>query len=137
MGRVPLELGYNVERPSDGTESTFASAWTGWFGARNRYRTRYRGDWIQSGYGTIEFLNPAIRSKLKCVNGTPVLSSSFESSVPGLYFVGIAAANSFGPVMRFAFGAGFAAKRLTSTVAKSLERSTASVRATSAATIAE
>ena len=73
----------------------------------------------------LSFLNPAIRAKLKCVNGTPVLSSSFESSVPGLYFVGIAAANSFGPVMRFAFGAGFAAKRLTSTVAKSLERSTA------------
>ena len=85
----------------------------------------------------LKFLNPEIRSKLKCVNGTPVLSSSFESSVPGLYFVGIAAANSFGPVMRFAFGAGFTAKRLTSTVAKSLERNTESVRATSAATIAE
>ena len=41
-----------------------------------------------------------------------MLSSSFESSVPGIYFVGIAAANSFGPVMRFAFGAGFAARRL-------------------------
>jgi hypothetical protein len=42
-----------------------------------------------------------------------VLSSSFESSVPGIYFVGLAAATSFGPVMRFAFGAGFAARRLT------------------------
>ena len=41
-----------------------------------------------------------------------MLSSSFESSMPGLYFVGVAAANSFGPVMRFAFGAGFAARTL-------------------------
>ena len=34
-----------------------------------------------------------------------MLSSSFESSIPGLYFIGIAA-NTFGPVMS---GAGFAA----------------------------
>jgi hypothetical protein len=33
--------------------------------------------------------------------------------IRGLYFVGAAAANSFGPLMRFAFGAGFAARRLT------------------------
>ena len=42
-----------------------------------------------------------------------MLSSSFESSVRGLYFVGVAAANSFGPVLRFAYGAGFAARNLT------------------------
>ena len=61
----------------------------------------------------LKFLNPEIRSKVKTVNGAPVLSSTFESSVPGLYFAGVAAANSFGPVMRFAFGAGFAARTLT------------------------
>jgi hypothetical protein len=42
-----------------------------------------------------------------------VLSSMFESSVPGLYFVGLAAANTFGPLMRFAFGARFAAERIS------------------------
>jgi hypothetical protein len=66
-----------------------------------------------------------------------VLSSTFESSVPGLYFVGIAAANSFGPVMRFAFGAGFAAKRLTQAMAQALARSRASVPASSVAPITE
>ncbi len=40
---------------------------------------------------------------------------AFESSIPGLYFAGVAAANSFGPVMRFAFGAGFAARTLART----------------------
>jgi hypothetical protein len=64
----------------------------------------------------LRFLNAEIRSKLMTVNGVPVLSSSFESSIPGLYFVGVAAANSFGPVMRFAFGAGFAARTLTRTL---------------------
>jgi hypothetical protein len=55
-----------------------------------------------------------------------VLSSGFESSMPGLYFAGITAANSFGPVMRFAFGAGFAARTLTRAVKKSLDRQPAS-----------
>jgi thioredoxin reductase len=68
----------------------------------------------------LRFLGTEIRAKVKVVDGTPVLSTTFESSVPGLYFVGVASANSFGPVMRFAFGAGFAARRLAGTMAKSL-----------------
>jgi len=82
----------------------------------------------------LQFLNPEIRSQLKTVNGAPVLSSSFESSMPGLYFVGVAAANSFGPVMRFAFGAGFAARTLTRTMVKSLSKEPASVQVRSVAT---
>jgi cation diffusion facilitator CzcD-associated flavoprotein CzcO len=68
----------------------------------------------------LKFLGTEIRAKVKTVDGTPVLSTTFESSVPGLYFVGVASANSFGPVMRFAFGAGFAARRVAGTMAKSL-----------------
>jgi cation diffusion facilitator CzcD-associated flavoprotein CzcO len=59
-----------------------------------------------------DFLATEIRSRLKAVDGTPILSSSMESSIPGLYFMGAIAANSFGPVMRFAFGARFAAARI-------------------------
>jgi len=70
----------------------------------------------------LRFLSPEIRSKLKAVQRTPVLSTNFESSVPGLYFVGVSAANSFGPVMRFAFGAGFAARTVTEAVRQSLSR---------------
>jgi hypothetical protein len=80
------------------------------------------------------FLNPEIRSKVEALDRTPILSSSFESSIPGLYFVGVAAANSFGPVMRFAFGAGFAARTLTRTLTKSLSREPASVAVPSAVT---
>jgi hypothetical protein len=75
----------------------------------------------------LAFLSPEIRSKLKTVNGTPVLSSAFESSVPGIYFVGLAAANSFGPVMRFAFGAGFAARNLLRVMTKALRKGSISV----------
>jgi Pyridine nucleotide-disulphide oxidoreductase len=85
----------------------------------------------------LAFLSPDIRSRLKAVNGTPALSSSFESSVPGIYFVGIAAANSFGPVMRFAFGAGFAARRLTQAMSKAVAQSPASARVANVATTAK
>jgi thioredoxin reductase len=77
----------------------------------------------------LKFFNADLRSKVKAVNGSPVLSKTFESSIPGLFFAGIAAANSFGPVMRFAFGAGFAARTITRALAKSAARGTASVAA--------
>lgn len=82
----------------------------------------------------LQFLSSEIRAGLKAVNHAPVLSSSFESSIPGLYFAGVAAANSFGPVMRFAFGAGFAARTVTRAVAKSLSREPALVPVASAMT---
>jgi hypothetical protein len=70
----------------------------------------------------LTFLSSEIRSQLKSVANTPVLSSNYESSLPGLYFVGVAAANSFGPVMRFAFGADFAARTVTRALLKTLSR---------------
>ena len=66
----------------------------------------------------IDFLDESLRMRIETVEKTPVLSSSFESSIPGLYFVGAAAANSFGPVQRFAFGARFAARRITRILVK-------------------
>jgi cation diffusion facilitator CzcD-associated flavoprotein CzcO len=62
--------------------------------------------------GRLQFLSPEVRQQIAVLNGSPALSATFESSVPGLYFIGLAAANTFGPVMRFAFGAGFAARRV-------------------------
>jgi hypothetical protein len=66
-----------------------------------------------------------------------VLSTNFESSVPGIYFAGLAAAASFGPVMRFAYGAGFAARRLTETMVKARAQSAASVAVGSVMTSAK
>jgi hypothetical protein len=60
----------------------------------------------------LKMLAADLRSAVKTIEDTPVLSKNFEASVPGLYFVGLAAANSFGPPSRFACGAEFAAKRL-------------------------
>jgi FAD-dependent urate hydroxylase len=61
----------------------------------------------------IPFLSPALLKKLRLVGKAPRLSVNFESSVPGLYFVGPIAATTFGPVMRFVFGADFTARRIS------------------------
>ena len=65
----------------------------------------------------VTFLGSKLLSAMRCVEQTPVLSPYFESSVPGLYFVGTSSANTFGPVMRFAFGARYTAERLSRHIA--------------------
>jgi hypothetical protein len=70
----------------------------------------------------IQFLDDSTRAAIKSVVHAPVLSSNFESSVPGMYFVGAAAANTFGPLLRFAYGAGFTSSRLSAHLSASLTR---------------
>ena len=65
------------------------------------------------------FLDESLRQQIRTVDDTPVLSKSFESSVPGLYLVGVASANSFGPLTRFAYGAKFTARHLSNHLAAS------------------
>jgi len=55
------------------------------------------------------FLSKELRPQLHSI---PKLSADFQSSVPGLYFVGLAAADTFGPSMRFLIGARYTARRL-------------------------
>jgi hypothetical protein len=80
--------------------------------------TGYRPDVRRLGFLSSEF-------RVRTAGDAPVLTRNFESSVPGLYFVGPASANSFGPVARFAFGAGFTARRLTRHLAERPMRITA------------
>jgi cation diffusion facilitator CzcD-associated flavoprotein CzcO len=67
----------------------------------------------------LTFMSESVQSRLHKTAEAPTLSRHFESSVPGLYFIGAAAANSFGPLLRFAYGARFAARRLAARLARS------------------
>jgi hypothetical protein len=68
----------------------------------------------------LAFLDAGLREEIAQVEETPILSDQFESSVPGLYFTGPVAANSFGPLMRFMVGAEFAAPRLAAHLVRKL-----------------
>ena len=61
----------------------------------------------------LSLLSPGLLSRVHMEDHKPALSANFESSVPGLYFVGPAAASAFGPLLRFAYGARFAAERVS------------------------
>jgi len=69
--------------------------------------TGYEADVRRLGY-----LSAEIIEKLQLIGLTPRLSAHFESSVPGLYFVGAISATSFGPSMRFIAGSDFTSQRI-------------------------
>jgi cation diffusion facilitator CzcD-associated flavoprotein CzcO len=75
-------------------------------------------------------LGPELRAQLRTRDGAPLLAAGFESSVPGLHFVGAFAAASLGPVMRFVSGTPFAGHALARHMAQ--PRRPATVRAEAA-----
>jgi hypothetical protein len=64
------------------------------------------------------FLAPELARSVERANGYPVLGPGLESSVPGLHFMGAAAAWSFGPIMRFVSGSWYGGKALVDAVGR-------------------
>jgi len=73
--------------------------------------TGYRVD-----IGHYSFLDPGLLASIRQVNGYPRLDAGFETSVPGLHFLGAPAAWSFGPLMWFVAGTEFASTALAQRV---------------------
>ena len=65
----------------------------------------------------LRFLDLELASKIALSCGAPRLNHAFESSVPGLHFVGSASAMSFGPLFRFVVGAEYTARAITAHMA--------------------
>ncbi len=95
--RLRLEL-------SDGTDRLVDHVFCG---------TGYRPDVTQ-----IDFVDDALQAQIQANDGLPVLSRSFESSVPGLHFVGALANFNFGPICRFVAGAKVSAPAIASHAAR-------------------
>ena len=58
----------------------------------------------------LDFLDPALRTGIRRTERAPQLDAAFESSVPGLHFVGPSSCMSFGPLFRFVVGADYTAR---------------------------
>lgn len=86
--------------------------------------TGYRVDISQ-----YSFLSQPLLNRIESVNGYPVLRRGLESSVPGLHFLGKPAARSFGPLLGFVSGTGFAAAELLSQIKADYRRTTNGVKA--------
>lgn len=122
-GKIPLRLGASIAKAEIANGKVQLEI-TDRAGARETIEA----DHVIAGTGyrvdlrRLAFLNSKLLAEIREVEHTPKLSAHFESSVPGLYFVGSAAANTFGPLMRFAFGAKFAAQRVSARLARTAGR---------------
>jgi len=75
-------------------------------------RKEFATDHIIAGTGfkinidKLEYLEPGLRQSIaRESGGIPALTAGFETSVPGLFVVGVASSPVFGPIMRFMYGA--------------------------------
>ena len=120
LGRVPIMLGYAVRRAESqgdrvllqlhGLDGELRQVVTEHVIAATGYRFALK---------SLPFLSRTLLAKLRSVEQTPLLSRNFESSVPGLYFTGLASANQFGPAMRFLDGSSFTASQVSRHIARS------------------
>ncbi len=111
-GRVRLEIQGPVVSKTDGsknggskndglkTDDGLKTVWTDHVIAATGYKV---------DLDRMDCLAPELRQSIAREGAAPVLDSQFETSVPGLFIAGIASAPTFGPVMRFMFGAKHAA----------------------------
>jgi thioredoxin reductase len=70
----------------------------------------------------LTFLSPELAGQIRRIERAPALSPYFESSVPGLYFVGPVAAFSFGPLVRFVCGATYTTPKVAKHITRSVRR---------------
>ncbi len=68
------------------------------------------------------FLAPDLLAEVQLLNGYPNLGAGFQSSVPGLHFIGATAARNFGPLLYFVAGTEFASRELTSHICRNISR---------------
>jgi FAD-dependent urate hydroxylase len=66
----------------------------------------------------LRMLHPSLAKQIQVDQDIPILNASFESSVPGLYFLGLSAVRSFGPLYRFVVGAKASGIRVASAAAR-------------------
>lgn len=83
--------------------------------------TGYRVD-----VNSLPFLASDLVSHLRLEGAAPAISPSYETSIPGLYFAGLASATQFGPAMRFVFGAEYTARKIAPSVRPIARKSHAS-----------
>ncbi len=73
--------------------------------------------------GRLLLLTQSLRERIRVDRrGAPKLNRQFQSTVPGLHFIGPLAAPGFGPAQRFVAGAEFAAERVSRELQRSFAR---------------
>jgi hypothetical protein len=127
-GVIPIRAGYSLREASEtGGEVKLV------FADREGKPLELTTDYVIAATGyemavdRLPILDRSLLGAIEVEEGSPVLSGHFESSVPGLYFMGLLAANSFGPLLRFALGAEFCAVNVATHLARVTRKRVAAV----------
>ena len=121
-GQIPIDAGCEIE------EASAIGACVRLKFTQGGERRELEADHVVAATGfrvnidRLNFLDETLKKRLSRVAGAPALDGHFQSSIPGLYFVGAAAANSFGPLLRFVYGSGFASRRVSKDIVSRLRR---------------
>jgi thioredoxin reductase len=127
---VAVSLGESVERAS-GEDGRVRLVLRSAHGARREVLTDHvvAATGYRPAVSRLTFLSEDLRASMRTDAQMPVLSRTFETSVNGLYFVGLPAVNTFGPLMRFMVGAEYAAPLVARRLAARARRAERSARA--------
>lgn len=102
-GKVTLDLANGTNTETHGFDHAIAA-------------TGYRVD-----LSRLPFVSASLRNTIALSSTSPLVSDNFETTVPGLYAIGLAAMEMFGPLLRFMVGAEFVAPRLASHLARKIQ----------------
>ncbi len=115
VGKVRLRESQQVEKMKEVDDGVALTLSTG---------EKLKADHVVLGTGyriniwNLPMLHPSLVSSIQTYQDAPLLNHRFESSVPGLYFVGISSVSSFGPFYRFVVGDDAAAQRVAAAIAR-------------------
>jgi FAD-dependent urate hydroxylase len=113
LGKVPIHVRHEVVKVGNASQRVLLKMRDGEGSLRN-----VEVDFVIAGTGydanisRLKFLDPEILDRIDRTEHAPTLSINFESSVPGLHFVGPLSFMCFGPLFRFVTGAEVTARRL-------------------------
>jgi len=91
-------------------------------GSESQFDHVLLGTGFQVDIARYPFLPSQVVEKIERVGAFPVLDEGFETSLPGMHFVGAPAAWSFGPLMRFVAGTEFASPAVAHRILQVKER---------------
>lgn len=106
LDRCELQLGVEVQK-AEAVNGAVRLGVTGPTGAAEILTDHViAGTGFKVDIDRLEFLDAALRAGIVREGpGIAALDANFQSSVPGLFIVGVASAPVFGPIMRFMYGA--------------------------------
>jgi len=113
VGKVPIHVQHELVEAGPSGDSVALT-----FRDNEGHPRTVEVDFVIAGTGydvdvaRLAYLDSEMIARIQCIERAPALNSHFESSVPGLHFLGPLALMCFGPLFRFVCGAEVAAPRL-------------------------